>query len=156
MRIIALLLLAALLTGCRAVFVPVPVDLDALPAAPPQDAATLFRERYDALDAPYDAMVAELNAPAWDDPNWRAELARRAAVWRAAIEALQALEQPAGAAWAAAWPALQAGLAEYHYAAGAVESAASTNQPVLLEPVRARLINGVNLVNEAMRLLGQE
>ena len=160
MRILALLLAALLLAGCRVVFVPAPVDTSALalpaPTPAPDEAVATFLELYDALDAPYLAMYAQLDVPAWDDPEWRAELARTAAAWRSAIEALQEAEQPAGERWAAAWPVLQEGLAEYHYAAGAVENAANANAPALMEPARARLVNGVNLVTEAMRILGED
>jgi hypothetical protein len=169
-RAFALLLAALLLTGCRVVFVPVPVDVagltaptpaptlspESLGALGPMDGRLAFKAHYDALDAPYMALRVLLEQPAFDDPAWRDATAGAAVEWRTAIEALRDMEQPQGTAWAAAWPVLQQALDEYHYAAGAIESAAKTNQPSLMEPVRARLINGVNLINEAMRLLGQE
>ena len=74
-------------------------------------------------------------------------------VWRAAIDEMREMDQPAGARWAGAWPTIHAALDEYAYSAGAVESAAEANDPALLGPVKDRLINGVNLMYEAMRLL---
>ena len=43
---------------------------------------------------------------------------------------------------------------EYAYAAAAVENTAAMNDPLLMQDVRQRLVNGVNLTAEAMRLLG--
>lgn len=147
-RLLALLILAATLAGCTMPKLP------ALPApAPTPDAEALFWARYAVLDAPYDAMIAQINAPDWADPAWRDELARRADVWREAVEALRTMEQPTGERWADAWPTIRAALDEYAYAAGAVESAATANDPALMGPVKDRLIDGVNLMHEAMRLL---
>ena len=146
MRLIAIALITILLTGCAAPPAPTPTP----------DAEATFVALYDGLDAPYAAMMAQLDAPAWDDPAWRDELARLAEAWRTSIDALATTGQPAGTRWAKAWPVLQEALSEYDYAAGAIESAAEANEPALMEPARGRLLNGVNLMHEAMRILGGE
>lgn len=146
MRLIAIALIAIILTGCAALPAPTPTP----------DAEAVFVALYEGLDVPYAAMMAQLDAPAWDDPAWRDELARLAEAWRTSIDALATTGQPAGTRWAKAWPVLQEALSEYDYAAGAIESAAEANEPALMEPARGRLLNGVNLMHEAMRILGGE
>ena len=151
MRIAALLLAALLLSACAL----------RLPAAPPPlptptptpDPVALFLARYEAMEALYNALAAQLETFAFDSPEWRGETIRLAQRWRAAIEKLQETPQPAGANWSAAWPVLQEALGEYLYVAGAVESAATANDPTLLGTARGRLVDGVDLMYEAMRLL---
>lgn len=179
------LLTAFLLAGCRVVFIPIPVPVNqgapiwGAPVATPvgteaaesetgaAETADLqaardeleqyqtFLAKYDALEAPYDALTAHLNAMAFDDPDWRAETVRLAQEWRTAVDDLRRMPQPQGAPWVKAWPALMQAMDEYAYVAGAVENAAATNQPLLMQDVRSRLVNGVNLTAEAMRLLGE-
>lgn len=142
MRIVTILLAATLLTGCT---MPTP--------APTPTPAPSFADAYEALDAPYLALDAHMRIMAFDDPDWRAETVRLAQEWRQAIDALRDMPQPEGAQWVEAWPVLQAGLDEYALAAGAIENAAAQNQPALMESARAHVIEGVNLVSEALRLL---
>ncbi len=142
MRIVIVLLTAILLTGCA---MPTP--------APTPTPAPSFVDAYEALDAPYLALNEQMNAIAFNDPDWRAETERLAQEWRQAIDVLRDMPQPEGAQWVEAWPVLQAGLDEYAKAAGAIENAAAQNQPALMEPARGHVIEGVNLVSEAMRLL---
>lgn len=142
MRIVTILLAAILLTGCT---MPTP--------APTPTPAPSFADAYEALDAPYLALDAHMRVMAFADPDWRAETVRLAQAWRQAIDALRDMPQPEGEQWAEAWPVLQAGLDEYALAAGAIENAAAQNQPALMEPARGHVIEGVNLVSEALRLL---
>ena len=149
MRILILALAALLLTACKPIAAPPPLPTP----SPTPDPVALFKARYAALEAPYDALAAQMETFAFDSPEWRAETVRLAQEWRAAIEALRDTPQPEGDTWAAAWPVLQQALGEYLYVAGAVENAATANDPTLIDTARGRLVDGVNLMYEAMRLL---
>ncbi len=147
-RAFALLLAAMLLTACR------PVTVPQLPAPKPTpNAVVAFLTLYEALDVPYKALSEQFATEDYSDPIWRATTVERAAEWRAAIGALQAAEQPEGEKWAAAWPVIQQALGEYEYVAAAVGNAAAANDPTLTLTARGRLVDGVNLMYEAMRLL---
>ena len=92
---------------------PTPTEADALapepmPAEPAPDAQQTFVAKYDALEAPYDALTAHLNAMAFDGADWRAETVRLALAWRAAVDDLRRMPQPQGARWVEAWPVLMA------------------------------------------------
>ena len=161
-RLAIFFVVSILLSGCHYVVVPVPVPVVVAPTPTPDITSALgsqqvyetFLAKYDALDEPYNALYVQLDAIDFNDPEWRAETERLAQEWRAAIDDLRNMPQPDGKRWVEAWPVLMQALDEYAYAAGAVEAAATANDPVLMEPARERLINGVNLTHEAMRLLG--
>ena len=151
MRFVILLLAALLLSACAL----------RLPAAPPPlptpsptpDALAAYRAAYAEFEAAYRALARRMDAPHYEDTDWRAETARLAQEWRATVEALQAAEQPDGAQWGAAWPLIQEAMGEFVYVAGAVENAAQQNNEWLTLPARERLANGVNLLTEAKRIV---
>jgi hypothetical protein len=165
MRYVALLVALVALTGCTVLFIPVPLTVPAKPmimATPTPDAAQFgtateyaeFTAKYNALDAPWKALQGHLQAQDFADPVWRTETAQLASDWRSVIDDLRNMPQPSGERWVKAWPILLQGLDEYAYAAGAIENATKSNDPVLMEPARAKIIDGVNLISEAMRQLG--
>jgi hypothetical protein len=167
MRYVALLVALFALTGCTVVFIPIPLTMPARPVTAvtqtPQAAqlgtATEYAEfttKYNALDAPWAALQAHLQEPNFEDQTWRNETAQLAGDWRVAIDALRNMPQPSGERWAQAWPLLMQGLDEYAYAAGAIENAAKSNEPMLMEPARGKIIDGVNLIGEAMRSLSDK
>lgn len=179
MRIVLLAVFTLVLSGCQVVFVPIPLDVERAQTAIAEAATPMvfptptpspdltgalgtqadrdtFKAKYNALDVPYKALYAQLDAINFSDPVWRDKTTQAAQAWRAAIDDLRNMPQPQGTRWDAAWPVLMQGLDEYAAAAGAVESATTMNDPVLMEPARGHLIDGVNLVGEAMRLLGQD
>jgi len=151
-----------LMAGCGAATVAnnqPPTSVSAPPAeAPPPPMGErvewdTFAARYDALDAPYQKLIAHLNAADFDNPEWRIETVRLTQKWRETINALREMKQPHGERWTAAWPVLMRAMDAFAYAAGAIENAAAMNEPMLMEPARERLIDGANLTGEAMRLL---
>ncbi len=167
LRYLSLAMLSVILTGCSVVVIPFPVDMSKAPTvvAAVTSAGTAdrakreqaeFMLRYNSLGEPWHELRPKLEDPHWDDPAWRAEVARLAKTWRGKISDLRDLQQPTGEAWVKAWPVLLQGLDEYNYVAGAIQTAAETNEPALLEPMREHLLNGINLLGESMRLLSGE
>ena len=162
LRIISLLLAAALLAGCTTVFIPIPIDgltiPDRLPTPEPEQPADveLFLERYETLGTTFDALNAHMDAMAFDDPDWRAETERLAIEWHDAIDTLRGTTQPEGERWDKPWRLIQQALDSYGYAAGSTEMAAHEGNPTLLSTVRSELVRGATLMADAMRLLGEE
>lgn len=155
-RLTMLALIALLLAGCRLMAEPsryagVQPGVD-LPPTPHEE----FITNYGAFRVAYDALKVQNDAPAYDDPEWRAETVRMAQAWRETIEAIQTQGQPDGADWRKAWPLVQAAMDDCLYVAGAVENAAKQNNQMLLLPVPERLANSMNLLNEAIRLTDGE
>ena len=149
MRTIALLLLVALLAGCG-FNLPAPAPLP----TPTPDSVAAFRVAYAALDADFVRLKAQLDNAQYADPDWRAETVRIAERWRADTAAIRAIPQPSGAQWAQAWPLLLEAMDELDYIAGATENAARQQQPALLLPTTERMANALNLLTEALRLVG--
>ena len=154
MRILILALAALLLSACAL----------RLPAAPPPlptpsptpDALAAYRAAYAEFQTAYTALARRMDSPHYDDADWRAETVRLAREWRDTVEALQAAEQPAGAEWAQAWPLIQEAMDDCSYTATAAISAGEQNNPYLLIPTTERMANAMNLLTEAMRMLGRE
>lgn len=160
LRLAAITLLALLLAGCQVIVIPVPIVRKATPApvaqATPPPAAPAgadFAANYAAVQAGFDALRVQLDAPAYADPAWQAETIRLAQEWRTAIDTVRAMPQPEGEAWAAAWPLVMAAMDDFAYSAGAVEGAAEQGNQSLLLPVYAKLANAINLMTEATRIL---
>mgnify|MGYP000913193850 CR=1 FL=1 len=176
MRIAILCLAALLLTGCRVVFVPLPVAVDgglslsALPsaepvaaepepsaAAPATTTAEAVRATYADFAAAYAAMQEQTDVMNFADPDWCAETAKRAARWRETILAIQALTTPPPLPnGAAVWPEYQQAMSDFHYVAGAIELAAEQCKPGLMLGVAERLVTGGNHLAEALRMMGGE
>ena len=159
MRIVTLLLAALLLAGCAM----------RLPAAPPlpaptptPDPAALFHANYAAFSDAYTALKTHLDAAdsmgdfTDADADWRADLTRLGQEWRATIDAIREQPQPDGAQWAEAWPMIQEAMDDCSYTATAAISAGEQNNPYLLIPTTERMANAMNLLTEAMRMLGRE
>ena len=158
MRILALLLAALLLTGCAFRLPAAPPSLPTPTPDPPQ----MFDANYAAFSAAYMALRAHLGAAGsmadFDaaDADWRADLTRLGQEWRATIDAIREQPQPDGAQWAEAWPMIQEAMDDCSYTATAAISAGEQNNPYLLIPTTERMANAMNLLTEAMRMLGRE
>jgi len=182
LRTITMLVLAAFLSGCTTVFVPIPVPINgnglALPAAAPTEAATevaaateeataeptepaadvpadqaLFIERYDAFEKAFTALSAHMEAMSFDDAAWRDETARLALEWHDAIDAMQATTCPEADTWHKACMMINTAMMSFGYAAGNTEQAARENDPTALSTVRSDMIKGTTLLTDAMNLL---
>lgn len=156
----ALTIAAMLLTGCRTVFIPFPINgvsvgtpAPAPMPAPVSDAAQ-FRERYEAMGIAYTALAAHMEGMDFNSPEWRTEAGRLAREWRDAIAVVAGTAQPKGEQWRQAWPLITSGLARYGFAADGIERAAAQNNPAHMANVRSYLIEGTTFLGDAMALLG--
>ena len=152
MRILILALAALLLAGCTMPAAPPPLPTP----SPTPDALAVYRAAYAEFQDAYTALAARMDSPRYEDADWRTATARMAREWRGTVEALQAAEQPAGAEWAEAWPMIQEAMDDCSYTATAAISAGEQNNPYLLIPTTERMANALNLLTEAMRMLGRE
>lgn len=159
MRILILCLAALLLTGCRVVFIPVPVDVPAVMAVMPLptpeltepvvDSWAAFQDAYATFVTDFDLFRGRLaDGARFVDPDWRAETALIVQQWRGDIAVLQAFDQPEGDRWVEDWPLLQAALVELDAAAAAVEDAAIQGDATLAQPAPAHMLEGARLLNE--------
>ncbi len=182
LRTITMLVLAAFLSGCTTVYVPIPVPINgnglALPAAAPTEAATevpaateeptaeptepaadvpadvaLYKERYATFESTYNALSAHMESMDFTDAAWRDETARLALEWHDAIDVLQATTCPEGDMWNKACMMLKTAMMSFGYAAGNTERAARENDPTALSTVRSDMIKGTTLLTDAMNLL---
>lgn len=150
----ALVIVAMLLTGCRTVFIPFPIDGASIGTPAPMPDAAQFRARYEAMGVAYAALTVHMDSMDFSNTEWRTEAGRLAREWRDAIAVVAGTAQPKGEQWRQAWPLITSGLARYGFAADGIERAATQNNPAHMADVRNYLIEGTTFLGDAMALLG--
>lgn len=152
----ALVIVAMLLTGCRTVFIPFPINGVPIgtPAPAPMPDVAQFRARYEAMGVAYAALTVHMDGMDFSSPEWRTEAGRLAREWRDAIAVVAGTAQPEGEQWRQAWPLITSGLARYGFAADGIERAVTQNNPAHMSNVRSYLIEGTTFLGDAMALLG--